>query len=95
MNEGTFSCEPDAWTRQGLPSPDELFGAGSQNHRLYSRLLRGPLENREIFRKMYIPRYAARIFQIREKLQPYLADVLATPDEARRTRWTYRIVGGL
>jgi hypothetical protein len=61
-----------------VPRPGDLFTAGSQNYRIYERLLEGPLTNREIVEGMKIYNSTGRAADIRKALKPYLLDVKAT-----------------
>jgi len=84
MNESLF-------TNAQRPRPDDLFTPGTQNERLYRRLLEGPVTNAEIVRKMGIFNSTGRLSEIREALKRYLMDV-----EARRIYkglWQYRLRG--
>jgi hypothetical protein len=75
------------------PDPSDLFRAGSQNHRVYERLLIGPVDNGELPRKMFVNKYTSRISDIRAALKPYLMDVRAEADSVDRSRVVYRLVG--
>ena len=75
------------------PKPDQLFRAGSQNFRVYERLLCGPVDNGELPRGMRINKYTSRISDIRAALRPYLMDVKAESDPCDRSRVVYRLVG--
>ncbi|MDD4340293.1 MAG: hypothetical protein WC262_10845 [Bacteroidales bacterium] len=75
------------------PKPDALFKRGSQNCRVYERLLAGPVDNGELPRKMFINKYTSRISDIRKALRPYLMDVRADADPIDRSRVVYRLVG--
>jgi len=84
MNESLF-------TNAIRPRPDALFRQGTQNERLYRRLLEGPVTNAEIVREMGIFNSTGRASDVREALKPYLMDV-----EARRIDkglWQYRLRG--
>jgi len=84
MNESLF-------TNALRPRPNTLFKPGTQNERLYRRLLEGPVTNAEIVREMNILNSTGRISDVREALKPYLMDV-----EARRIAkglWQYRLRG--
>ena len=73
------------------PRPDELFTPGSQNHRIYKRLLDGPTTNAEIVREMGIFNSTGRLSEVREAVRPFLMDV-----EARRIDkglWQYQLRG--
>jgi hypothetical protein len=59
------------------PQPHELFKAGTQDERLYSRLLVAPITNAEIVDELRIFSYTRRVSDLREKLKPYLMDVKA------------------
>jgi len=63
------------------PRPGDLFTPGSQNYRLYERLLMGPTSNSFIVRDMLIFNSTGRISDIRKALKPHLMDV-----EAKRVR---------
>jgi hypothetical protein len=75
------------------PAPSALFRIGSQNHRVYERLLCGPVDNGELPRGMRINKYTSRISDIRAALRPYLMDVKAESDPCDRSRVVYRLVG--
>lgn len=75
------------------PDPSALFRIGSQNHRVYERLLCGPVDNGELPRGMRINKYTSRISDIRAALRPYLMDVRAEADPRDRSRVVYRLVG--
>jgi len=73
------------------PRPDELFKPGSQNWRLYQRLLEGPVTNGEIIYQMRIANSTGRASDVRKALRPYLMDV-----ESKRIEgsiWQYRLRG--
>jgi hypothetical protein len=72
------------------PSPSALFRAGSQNFRVYERLLAGPVE---IVKGMEIFNSTGRASDIRKALKPYLMDVEAKPDPMRTGVWVYKLVG--
>jgi hypothetical protein len=74
------------------PKPEALFKEGSQNFVLYTRLLQGPITNREIMR-MCIPKYTGRISEIRAALRPHLMDVKSETDPGDRSRVTYKLAG--
>jgi hypothetical protein len=73
------------------PRPDDLFKAGSQNHRLYNRLLQGPLTNVEGMTELYIINLTGRISDIREALKPHLMDIKARRKEAGRGIFIYEV----
>ena len=75
------------------PAPAALFRPGSQNFRVYERLLCGPVDNGELPRGMRINKYTSRISDIRAALRPYLMDVKAESDPCDRSRVVYRLVG--
>jgi hypothetical protein len=75
------------------PSPSALFRAGSQNFRVYERLLAGPVSNVEIVKGMEIFNSTGRASDIRKALKPYLMDVEAKPDPMRTGVWVYKLVG--
>ena len=75
------------------PSPSDLFRNGSQNFRVYERLLIGPVDNGELPRTMRINKYTSRISDIRAALRPYLMDVRAEADPCDRSKVVYRLVG--
>ena len=75
------------------PSPSDLFRAGSQNFRVYERLLIGPVDNGELPRTMRINKYTSRISDIRRALRPHLMDVQAEADPCDRSKVVYRLVG--
>ena len=84
MNESLF-------TNALRPRPDDLFKPGTQNERLYRRLLEGPVTNGEIIYQMRIANSTGRASDVRKALRPYLMDV-----EARRIYrglWQYRLRG--
>jgi hypothetical protein len=60
------------------PKPDKLFKEGSQNHRLYTRLLKYPVSNREIVYGLKIANSTRRISEIRQALRPHLIDIKST-----------------
>ena len=60
------------------PAPGKLFSPGSQNYRLYERLLQGEVTNAEIVRQMGIFNSTGRASDIRKVLKPYLLDIEAT-----------------
>lgn len=66
------------------PDPDHLFKPGSQNHRIYCRLLCGPVTNSEIVREMNVFNSTGRCADIRKALRPYLLDVSARRIGLRR-----------
>ena len=58
------------------PGPDELFKSGSQNHRIYTEILkRGAISNVEIVHRLNIMNSTGRVSEIRRKLRPYLVNV--------------------
>jgi len=59
------------------PLPADLFNAGSQNYRVYERLLRGPVTNIEIVHDMHILNSTGRASDVRKALKPYLMDIRA------------------
>ena len=61
------------------PNPDTLFKEGSQNHCLYTRLLKCPVSKREIIYGLKIANSNGRISEIRKALRPYLIDIKSTP----------------
>lgn len=75
------------------PAPSTLFRNGSQNFRVYERLLCGPVSNVEIVKGMEIFNSTGRASDIRRALKPYLMDVEATPDPGRTGVWVYKLVG--
>ena len=75
------------------PAPAALFRPGSQNFRVYERLLIGPVDNGELPRKMFVNKYTSRISDIRKALRPHLMDVRAEADSVDRSRVVYRLVG--
>jgi hypothetical protein len=71
------------------PKPSEIFKPGTQNHRLYERLLQGPVTNAEIVREMNVFNSTGRCSDLRQALKPYLISV-----EARKINkglWEYRL----
>ena len=60
------------------PKPDKLFRKGSQNHRLYTRLLKCPASQGEIIHDLKIANSTRRISEIRQALRPYLIDIKST-----------------
>ena len=60
------------------PRPSDLFKPGSQNYRLYERLLMGSVTNHEIVEGMKIYNSTGRTADIRKALKPHLMDVQAT-----------------
>jgi hypothetical protein len=60
------------------PLPDQLFRRGSQNFQLYSELLKGPVTNEHIVRRMGIFNSTGRVSDIRKKIRPYMMDVCAS-----------------
>jgi hypothetical protein len=60
------------------PKPDKLFKEGSQNHRLYTRLLKCPVSKGEIIYSLKIANSTRRISEIRQALRPYLIDIKST-----------------
>ena len=75
------------------PKPEQLFTPGSQNCRVYERLLQGPASNGELIFGLRIGKYTGRISDIRKALRPYLMDVRADADPIDRSRVVYRLVG--
>jgi hypothetical protein len=75
------------------PAPDALFKPGSQNHRLYSRLLQGPVDNGEIIYQMRIANSTGRKADVKKALQPYLMDVKTEYDPVDRSRVIYKLAG--
>ena len=75
------------------PAPSALFRNGSQNFRVYERLLIGPVDNGELPRTMRINKYTSRISDIRRALRPHLMDVQAEADPCDRSKVVYRLVG--
>lgn len=75
------------------PRPEILFRPGSQNERLYRRLLQGPVTNDQIVHEMHILKYTGRLSEVREAIRPCLMDI-----EAQRIgstgRWVYQLRGG-
>lgn len=74
------------------PSPKELdLEPGSQNYRLYERLLEGEVTNGEMLFQLRIGSHTRRVSDLRERLKPHLMDV-----EARRIDkglFSYRLRG--
>ena len=60
-----------------MPRPGDLFTAGSQNYRVFERLLAGPATNTDLI-NLKVWKYTSRISDIRAALEPYLMDVKAT-----------------
>ena len=85
MTQGTLFIE--------RPKPDELFKEGSQNYRLYKRLLDGPVTNAEVVREMNIFNSTGRASDIRKAVKPYLMDVDAKKAPGTKSLWVYRLVG--
>jgi len=75
------------------PRPDALFKPGSQNHRLYSRLLQGPVSNGEVIYQMRIANSTGRKADVKKALQPYLMDIKTEYDPSDRSRVIYKLVG--
>ena len=73
------------------PAPDQLFRQGSQNDRLYRRLLQGPVTNSEIVEQMRIYNSTGRASDIRKKLRPHLLDIKAEPVPGTTGQWLYRL----
>jgi len=74
------------------PQPGKIFKPGSQNYRLYERLLRGPVTNAEIVRQLNIFNSTGRASDIRKALRPYLVDVEARPvTNGKDGLWIYRL----
>jgi len=74
------------------PRPADLFSEGSQNDRLYRRLLEGPVTNAEIVRGMGIFNSTGRVSDIRKKLRDYLMDIEASHD-GNKSLWIYKLRG--
>jgi len=75
------------------PRPENLFRQGSQNYRIYSRLLGGPVTNGEIIYGMRIANSTGRVDEIRKKLRPYLMDIKAQPVPGTEGQWLYKLAG--
>ena len=75
------------------PAPRDLFKEGSQNYRIYSLLLQGPITNGDILFGLRIANSTGRISDIREKLRPYLMDVKSEPIPGTSGAWLYRLAG--
>ena len=75
------------------PLPEDLFKPGSQNARLYGRLLQGPVTNVEIVRDMCVLNSTGRISDIRKALRPHLMDVKAQPVPGMDGQWLYELRG--
>ena len=75
------------------PRPEQLFKPGSQNDRLYRRLLQGPVTNSEIVRDMGIFNSTGRISDIRGKIRPHLMDIKAEPVTETDGQWIYQLKG--
>ena len=75
------------------PRPEDLFKPGSQNDRLYRRLLKGPVTNSEIVRAMGIFNSTGRVSDIREKIRPHLMDVKAEHIPGTDGQWVYQLKG--
>jgi hypothetical protein len=73
------------------PAPGKLFTPGTQNYRLYERLLQGEVTNAEIVREMNIFNSTGRADDVRKALKPYLMDIEAKRIE--RGLWSYRLKG--
>ena len=71
--------------------PPNPFHAGTQNHRLYERLTKGPIYNHEIVHDLNILKYTGRLSNVREAVRPYLINLEAKRIE--RGRWKYRLIG--
>ncbi|MFH2077060.1 MAG: hypothetical protein ABIJ57_17255 [Pseudomonadota bacterium] len=86
MNESLF-------TNAMRPRPDALFKPGTQNERLYRRLLEGPVANIEIVREMNILNSTGRISEVRAALREYLMDVKAERAQFGNGVFIYSLVG--
>ena len=75
------------------PKPDDLFKPGTQNARLYRRLLQGPVSNVEIVHDHHILNSTGRISEIRGKLRDYLIDVRAERDPSGNGVFVYSLRG--
>ena len=84
MNESLF-------TNALRPRPDALFKSGTQNERLYRRLLEGPVTNAEIVHDLNILKYTGRLSDVRKALQTHLMDVAKRP--LGGGLWQYRLRG--
>jgi hypothetical protein len=73
------------------PKPGDLFTPGSQNYRLYERLLAGEVTNAEIVRHMNIYNSTGRAADVRKALKPYLVGVEAT--RICKGLWKYKLKG--
>lgn len=74
------------------PDPHALFKAGTQDYRLYDRLLHGPITSRQIVEELNILNYTGRLSDVRAALRPYLITL-----EARRVEgslYDYRLKDG-
>ena len=93
----TFAEADRALTQQRLPlerpRPEKLFRPGSQNDKLYRRLLEGPVTNSEIIEKLKIYNSTGRASDIRKKLRPYLLDIKTEYDPSDRSRVVYKLTG--
>ena len=81
------------FTNAMRPRPNDLFKPGSQNWRLYRRLLKGPTTNAEIVRDMGIFNSTGRASDVRKKLRPYLIDVKAERAQFGNGVFIYSLVG--
>jgi hypothetical protein len=73
------------------PLASALFAYDTQCHRLYERLLEGPITNAEIVRGLGIFNSTGRISDIRAALKPYCVDVVAR--RIQRGLFEYRLRG--
>lgn len=75
------------------PRPEDLFREGSQNFRLYARLLEGPVDNGEIIYQMRIANSTGRKADVKKALEPYLMDIKTEYDPLNKSRVVYSLVG--
>jgi len=59
--------------------PQNPFKKGSQNFRLYERLMKGPVTNSEIIREMGVFNSTGRCSEVREFVKQHGIDLIARP----------------
>lgn len=74
------------------PTPSDLgLKPGSQKHRIYERLLQGPITNGEIIYQLRVANSTGRCSELREMLRPYLIDLECKRVEG--SEFEYRLRG--
>jgi len=72
------------------PKPGELFRFGSQQYKIYEKLISGGITNVEI-QELGCLSHTRRVSDIREKIRPHLLDVKA--ERIRDGLFIYKLTG--